>query len=134
MAIVGRRPSNLAEKDIKRAVDLALAGAKKTGEINVAFVDSTKMRKLNKEYRHKDKPTDVLSFAYHENAKGPVIGDVIICPAYAKNDSAEQGVPYAEQLRRLIVHGTLHVCGYDHIKDADAEIMLPLQEKVVTKL
>ena len=134
LAVVGKRPRVLTQKDVERAVELALAAAKKRGEINVAFVDEKRIRELNRIYRRKDKPTDVLSFAYQESTRGPVNGDVIVCQDYAKRDSQTQGVPFAEQLKRLIIHGTLHVCGFDHIKTADAKRMLPLQERILGRL
>ncbi len=134
LSIVGKKPSLLTRAEIERATGLALAAVKRVGEINVAFVDLKRMAELNRNYRKKDKPTDVLSFAYQASKRGPVQGDVVICAAYAKRDCQESGTPYKEQLLRLIVHGVMHICGYDHIKAADAKRMLPLQEKILGRL
>jgi len=71
------------------------------------------MQALNREWKASDAPTDVLSFAL-PGPGGVVTGDVYICPAVARTLSREHGVPVREELIRLVVHGTLHVLGYDH--------------------
>lgn len=85
-----------------------LKNEKKSGRIDVSFVSDDEIHRLNKRYRGKDRPTDVLSFNYDE---GDILGDVIISKKQAKSD-----------VKRLIIHGTLHVLGYDHgRKMRDAE-------------
>lgn len=71
------------------------------------------MRALNREWQAHDEPTDVLSFALPGPA-GVVTGDVYICPSVARVHAREHDVPVREELIRLVVHGTLHVLGYDH--------------------
>jgi probable rRNA maturation factor len=90
------------------------------GEIEVSFAEGEKVRELNRRYRKKDRSTDVLSFAYGE--KDGLLGDVIICREVAKKNAPLFGNSYRQELKRLVVHGVLHVLGYDHgRKMSDAE-------------
>ncbi|MDO8486372.1 MAG: rRNA maturation RNase YbeY [Candidatus Staskawiczbacteria bacterium] len=83
--------------------------------ISIAFVSTTEIRKLNKKYKKKNKPTDVLSF-------GKTIGfiedssEVIICPEVVKKNSKEFGTTFKKELTKMLVHGILHILGYDHEK------------------
>lgn len=77
-------------------------------------------RKLNKKFRGKDKPTDVLSFVYNDP---DLLGEVYISLQRADVQARRYGVSYDEELARLLVHGLLHLFGYDHIKKSDREIM-----------
>jgi probable rRNA maturation factor len=87
----------------EQLVKRIIKGEKARGRIDVSFVSGAKMRALNRKYRNKDKSTDVLSFTYGE---GKILGDVFI----------------TEKEKRLVIHGTLHVLGYDHgRKMSDAE-------------
>jgi probable rRNA maturation factor len=86
-------------------------------------VDEDRIRELNRRYRDRDRPTDVLSFPVDERAPagGPrELGDVVICPEHTQD------------LAEAVVHGVLHLCGYDHETD-DGE-MLALQDEVMTRL
>jgi probable rRNA maturation factor len=87
-----------------------IKGEKKKGEIDLSFVGDKKMHELNKKFRKKDWPTDVLSFNYD----GKVLGDVIISRRAARRSAAKYGVTYEGEVKRLVIHGALHVLGYDH--------------------
>jgi len=107
------------------AARAALDGARMSGELHlaVAFISAAEIQELNRDHRQKDRPTDVLSFPIDEN--GPVVGlrelgDVVICPEHT------------EDLEEAVVHGVLHLCGYDH--ETDAGEMLALQDAVMGKL
>jgi probable rRNA maturation factor len=107
------------------AARAALEAAGVSGELHlaVAFVSPDEIQALNREHRDKDKPTDVLSFPIDEDgpAAGPrEMGDVVICPEHT------------EDLTEAVVHGVLHLCGYDHETD-DGE-MLALQDRVMESL
>jgi rRNA maturation RNase YbeY len=95
---------------------------KKKWIVSISFVRKAEMRKLNRTYRKKDKPTDVLSFSMKE---GRLLGDVIICPEVAKLSAKKYGSSFRAELARLTVHGILHLLGYDHGKK-----MFDLQEKL----
>lgn len=93
----------------------------------IVFVGPREIRELNKRYRGKDKVTDVLSF--NEEDEGNYLGEILLCRSYLRAQAHEYGVPYEEELMRMTIHGTLHLLGYDHMKQTDAKKMLPRQEK-----
>jgi probable rRNA maturation factor len=83
--------------------------------ISVAFVGSDAMARLNKNFLSHDGPTDVISFGLARSGKGqPVIGDIYICPRVAERNAKSLRVTLKEELTRLIIHGMLHILGYDH--------------------
>ena len=93
------------------------------GHLAVALVDAKRIRELNLEHRGRDEPTDVLSFPVDEDgpALGPrELGDVVICP------------DHTEDLSEAVVHGVLHLCGYDH--ESDEGQMLSLQDEIMAGL
>jgi len=100
-----------------------------TIELSIALVDIAEMTQLNGEYRGKEGPTDVLSFECDElcdviDPDEPItLGDVVIAPEVAEAQAAEYGHTVEEELNLLLVHGVLHLLGYDHEDDADAEVM-----------
>jgi probable rRNA maturation factor len=101
---------------------LAAAGVRE-GHLAVALVDAERIRALNREHRGRDAVTDVLSFPVDERdaTAGPrELGDVVICPEHT------------EDLVEAVVHGVLHLCGYDHERDEGE--MLALQEEIITRL
>ncbi len=103
--------------------EAALAAARLEGHLAVELVDEGRIRELNREHRGLDEPTDVLSFPVDEAgpAAGPrELGDVVICPEHTAD------------LEEAVVHGVLHLCGYDH--ETDGGEMLALQERVVAGL
>lgn len=96
------------------------------------------MRRYNRQYRRKDRPTDVLSFSRLEGpaVPGPLdIGDVLLCPAVARKNAKEDGKPWLEELRLLTVHGVLHIFGYDHERGgAEARRMFRLQDEILSRV
>ena len=94
----------------KLLIKKIIKGEKKEGTIDLSFVGDKKIRELNKRFRHKDKPTDVLSFNYD----GKILGDVIISRQTTRRNAKQYGATYADEVKRLVIHGTLHVLGYDH--------------------
>jgi probable rRNA maturation factor len=87
--------------------------------LSVVFINSTRMREINRRYRGKDSPTDVLSFRYHgETFEGmPFLGEVVISPEIANRNAAERGIAFDAEIRTLLLHGILHLTGYDHETD-----------------
>jgi probable rRNA maturation factor len=81
--------------------------------ISVTFLSATDMTSLNRAHLGHRRPTDVISFELGRSL-GRTIGDVYICPSVARDNAARAGITFAEELKRLLVHGTLHVLGYDH--------------------
>jgi len=110
---------------------------KPDGEASLVFCDDETIHPLNRDWRGKDKPTDVLSFSQVE---GPmmgdpnVLGDVIISVPTARRQAAERGHSLAVELRVLVVHGLCHLLGYDHEEDEEAEVMEALERRLLAQL
>jgi probable rRNA maturation factor len=113
-----------SDEALRRAAAAALAAAGvDDGHLAVQLVDEQRIRELNREHRGRDRPTDVLSFPVDERgpARGPrELGDVVISPEHTQD------------LAEAVVHGVLHLCGYDH--EADDGEMLALQDDVMARL
>jgi probable rRNA maturation factor len=104
--------SKLLSKIAHRALEVL--GLNKV-ELSIVLVSDAQIRKLNKLYRNKDKPTDVLSFPIGEKVEGwLILGDIVISVDTAKRQAQELGYSLEEELKRLLVHGLVHLLGYDH--------------------
>lgn len=103
-----------------------------TAQITVRFVDVAEVRSLNAAYRGKDYATNVLSFSY---ALPPALeGDLLVCTPVVRREAVEQGIRMEAHFAHLIVHGMLHLQGYDHETDADAAVMENREIEVLAKL
>lgn len=103
------------------------------GQITVRFVDADEGQSLNRDYRGKDYATNVLSFPYE--IEPVVCGDLVICAGVVAREAAEQGKPLAAHYAHLIVHGMLHLQGYDHEEDeAEARAMEDCERAVLAAL
>jgi probable rRNA maturation factor len=105
--------------------------------ISIRFVTEGEMKKLNRQFRGKDRATDVLSFATEEAlaVEGErEAGDLVVCPAYAEREARRRAIRPREELVRLVVHGTLHLAGMDHATEPDEARMFRLQERVVEQV
>jgi probable rRNA maturation factor len=135
---VGRRSAAKAPGARQLASWAAAAlGARGAGvEIAVQFVSPAQSRRLNNRYRGKDKPTNVLSFpsTAPANLLPRPLGDIVICPAVLKREAREQGKTERAHWAHLIVHGALHLAGYDHETDADAARMERREIAVLRRL
>ena len=104
-------------------------------ELSVHLVGTKRMQKLNYLYRGKEQPTDVLAFAAQEGKEiSPAIndlGDIFICIPQIQQQAKTFGVSYHEEFLRILIHGILHLLGYDHVKPAEANNMFALQEQFV---
>ena len=113
-----------------------------TGEFSVHFVSDEEIRDLNRAYRGKDEPTDILTFAMNDGDEEFIVpeeeeelGDMFISLESMRRNAREFGVEEEEELRRLLLHGVLHLLGYDHeTNDFAAEPMLIEQEKLMKEL
>ncbi|MDJ0940591.1 MAG: rRNA maturation RNase YbeY [Woeseiaceae bacterium] len=128
------------EQVIERWIVAALDAAKPQArdiEVSVRIVDPDEMRLLNRDYRDKDKPTNVLSFPAGDieglPADAPAaLGDIVVCAAVVADEAREQGKSAADHWAHMLVHGTLHLLGYDHISDADARAMEGLEVSILS--
>ena len=127
----------MSKKAIQHIVFFVLDDLGVTGSVSVNYIGDAKMQTLNKRYRGKNSTTDVLSFAAQEGDDmffpNDDLGDIFISVKQIERQAKEYGVPYKEEATRMVVHGVLHLLGYDHIKPRDAKKMFGLQEKFVHK-
>jgi probable rRNA maturation factor len=105
------------------------AGGKRGGQITVRFVDADEGRALNRDYRGKDAPTNVLSFAYESEPRPR--GDLVICAPVAAREAMEQGKTPEAHHAHLIVHGMLHLMGYDHETGEDDARQMEDKERAI---
>ncbi len=125
----------------RRAVDAAVSrlGLGDAGsELSIVFTDNEAMRALNAQWRGKDKPTNVLSFPAFPlspgDPPGPMLGDIVIAFETVKSEAELEGKPFDDHLRHLVVHGFLHVLGYDHENDTDAEEMEAAERAILADM
>lgn len=95
---------------------------------SVNFFDKDEIHKLNKQYRNIDAPTDVLSF---ESDIDGDLGDIFICVDVAEENASKFNTTLENELKLLVVHGCLHLCGYDHMNDEEAKIMEAREEEIL---
>lgn len=136
LQIATEAPDLPAEADILRWVAAAVGDAMAEAQLTVRIVDEAEIRKLNATYRGKDKPTNVLSFPF-EAPPGvdiPLLGDIIICAAVVAREAGEQNKPLEAHWAHMVLHGTLHLLGYDHIEEAEAVEMEGLEIRLLADL
>lgn len=104
-------------------------------ELTIRFVDADEGRALNREYRGKDYATNVLTFAYGEDADdGPVQADIVLCTEVLLKEAAAQKKPLESHAAHLVIHGVLHAQGYDHENEEEAEEMESIEIEIMTRL
>jgi len=101
--------------------------------ITILLTDDDTIRDLNARFRNKDASTNVLSFPAHETATGH-LGDIALAFGVCAREAAEQNKPLADHLQHLVAHGVLHLLGYDHEDDAEAEVMEDLERRILAGL
>ncbi|WP_412520875.1 rRNA maturation RNase YbeY [Staphylococcus simulans] len=113
-------------------------GIEEDAELSVTFVDKDEIQEINRDYRDKDKVTDVISFALEEDEPEiegldipRVLGDIIICADVAKEQAEEYGHSFERELGFLSLHGFLHLLGYDHMNEADEKEMFGRQKAIL---
>lgn len=106
-------------------IDTALQGHDKDTEIVVRIVDEAESADLNKQYRQKSGPTNILSFPAElpEELGLNLLGDLVICAPVVEREALEQNKDLSHHWAHIVIHGLLHLLGYDHIDDDDAEVM-----------
>ncbi|MDQ0213917.1 putative rRNA maturation factor [Oikeobacillus pervagus] len=116
-------------------------GIEQDSEVSVTFVDNDRIQEINREYRDKDQPTDVISFALEEMAEDEIeisgvdmpriLGDIIISVPKAKQQAEEYGHSFQRELGFLALHGFLHLLGYDHMVEEDEKQMFGRQKEIL---
>ena len=130
----------LVEKLLQHAAELE--EIEQDSEVSVTFVDNEAIHEINKQYRDKDQPTDVISFAMEELGEGEVaiigegmpriLGDIIISTDRTREQAKEYGHTFERELGFLAVHGFLHLLGYDHMNDEDEKKMFGRQDEILS--
>ncbi len=139
--------SEIDEKWMERIAHIALAHLKRSErDLNIILTGERRMRALNRFYRGKNKVTDVLAFPYSQNRLVEVqreealqtnhlLGEVVICMPQAKKQARRAAHPLARELATLLLHGMLHLAGYDHEKnEQEAQRMFALQDELLAKV
>ncbi len=104
------------------------------GELCIRLVDEEESRQLNREYRRKDASTNVLSFPADVDLPDTVVwGDVVVCAPVVAREAAAQHKQYEDHFAHMVVHGVLHLLGYDHQTDADAAVMEQLEARILDR-
>lgn len=103
------------------------------GELSIALVDSSRILGLKRDYYGEAAATDVLSFPM-DGPDGPMIGDVIICPAVAQRQARGLGLTVDQEMRQLVVHGILHLAGRDHLTPADEIAMAAEERRIIAAM
>lgn len=124
--------------DLTLWAKLPLIEHKKSGELTVRLVTSEEIMRLNSTYRQQHKATNVLAFPSNLPASVtldyPLLGDVIICPAVLLAESLEDDIPLKQHWAHIIIHGVLHLLGYDHINEEDTQRMQTIEIQLLAKL
>ena len=136
--------TNLVKEDWFTQIDKLLTFAKEQenieeeAELSVTFVDKDEIQEINKNYRDKDKVTDVISFALEEDEPDiigldipRVLGDIIICTDVAKEQAESYNHSFERELGFLALHGFLHLLGYDHMNEEDEKVMFSRQDTIL---
>ena len=132
----------LAEAAIRAALEAAGQGRlvalpDALVEVSVRLTDDAEMQRLNLDYRGKDKPTNVLSFPQDDpdaDAYGPLLGDIAVAHETVAREATEEGIVFRDHFLHMIVHGFLHLVGYDHLNDDEAEEMEGLETAILARL
>jgi len=135
---------SISEKYLKNIADRCLNSMRrKNAEIDLVFIGKKRMRDLNRIYRKKDRVTDVLSFGNECDKKTRFVspklanqnlGEIFICMERAKAQAEEKGHSLKKEVAILLIHGILHLLGFDHEKDADFKVMQELEKKLIAGL
>ena len=124
------------QKWIYNALVAGLESAREEAELTVRIVDEDESQTLNYQYRNMNKPTNVLSFPF-QNPPGitlPLLGDLVICKQIVEAEASQQHKTLNEHWAHMLIHGTLHLLGYDHIDEQQALEMEDLETKLLIEL
>lgn len=112
--------------------------AKQPIEISLVFTNDEEIRTVNREWRGQDKPTNVLSFPAFPlepgGQSGPMLGDIVLAEETLRREALDLGIAFDDHLTHLLVHGFLHLFGYDHMTDEEAAVMEGLETRILAEL
>ena len=124
------------DQSIKRWVSAAIGSKTGDTELSIRIVDEAEGKALNETYRGASGPTNVLSFPFDEKTPEPMplIGDIVVCAPVVAREAAQQNKDLNAHWAHMIIHGVLHLLGYDHQNDLEAAIMESLETEIMQKL
>jgi probable rRNA maturation factor len=124
------------EKQIQQWLEAAILPFQSEAEVTVRIVDEAESQQLNFDYREKDKPTNVLSFPFEcpPGIELPLLGDLVICAQVVAKEAAEQHKSLSAHWAHMVVHGSLHLLGFDHINEEDATEMEAEEIQILAEL
>ena len=141
--LFGQLPHGTTASEVSKLAELAykMGGGRRKSALNVSVANDRQMRLLNRRHRGQDKVTDVLSFRYAESGQFPSptesgaehLGDVVICLPQVRRQAKTVGRPVAAEFSLMIVHGVLHLMGFDHETLAQETEMFRLQQDILIK-
>lgn len=144
LLIDDRQDKVIIEEDVKETVKnvilecFKLEGLSTNYEVSVSFVDNEEIRQLNREYRGKDSPTDVISFPMEDDEIGedytPILGDIVISAEKALQQSVEFGHSFKREVAYLTAHSMFHLMGYDHESEEEKLVMRQKEKEVMKQL
>jgi probable rRNA maturation factor len=122
---------------VERTIHAADPG--RDADVSVRIVDEEEMRALNRDYRDQDKPTNVLAFpagdaGFLPPGELPLLGDIVVCAGVVAREAEEQGKPPGHHWCHMLVHGSLHLLGYDHVSDDQAAAMEAQERRILAGL
>ncbi len=125
-----------AQESFMQWAQAALRQEREQAEIVIRLVDETESQELNRDYRGKDRPTNVLSFPFQSPAmiESDLLGDIVICAPVVLREAEEQNKTVEAHWAHMVVHGVLHLLGYDHLEEDEVETMERLEKEVMTGL
>jgi probable rRNA maturation factor len=125
-----------SESQIQQWLDAAILPFQAEAEVTVRIVDESESQQLNFDYREKDKPTNVLSFPFQcpPGIELPLLGDLVICAGVVAQEANEQQKTLSAHWAHMVVHGSLHLLGFDHINDDDAAEMEAEEIQILAEL
>jgi len=131
-----REQSIPSEQDFRQWVELALSGYQEPAELNIRLVDEAESRSLNREYRGKDGSTNVLSFPFEvpQVVESDLLGDLAICAPVLAREAREQNKPLRAHWAHMVVHGVLHLLGFDHQDERQAQEMEGVEAELLARL
>lgn len=137
------------EADIRELFDVASLAelvmrsedVPENAEVSISFVSDEDIHELNREWRGVDRPTDVLSFECDgagEDMPAPAcavfeLGDIVVAPDVAERQAPTYGLSFADEVSLLVCHGLLHLCGYDHMEDGEAQVMESRERELLSQ-
>ncbi|MCF6438896.1 rRNA maturation RNase YbeY [Pseudoalteromonas luteoviolacea] len=124
------------EQQFQSWAEKALLPYREYAEVTIRITDEAESQELNSQYRGKDKPTNVLSFPFEAppGIELPLVGDLIICPQVVFREAQEQEKTFHDHFAHMVIHGCLHLLGFDHINEQDAMEMESLEKEFLADL